>query len=117
MSHILQNDGGLLAAVVWLAGGVVCAAIVVSCVCRLDASRAPAALRLSVPQVMYLSFAFWAFGTLLDLVAGIPVRWHDVAAGLGIVAQLALSYPRWQGHDVVGDAIGWEDGSVRPANG
>lgn len=97
-------------------GIIVCAGIAVSCICRLDAARVSPG-RLTLTQVMYLAFAVWAVGTLLDILSGFSVGWPGAAVGLGIMLHLHLTYKQWAGADPVGDAIHWEDGHAGPANG
>lgn len=99
-----------------LAGLVVCGATLVSCICRLNAVKVTLG-RVSFVQIMYLSFAFWAFGTFLDLAAGMVLEWHQAAVGLGIIFHLLLTYPQWVGEDVVGDLVYWEDVHAHTANG
>lgn len=85
-----------------LLGLVVCAACLVSCVCRVNAAKVIRG-RVTFTQLMYLAFALWAFGTFLDLAAGIVLGWHQGAVGLGIVLHLLSTYRFWIGEDPVCD--------------
>lgn len=74
-----------------MAGLVVCSIIMFVCVCRLNFSPARP-LRLSLSQVMHISFAFWAAGTFVDLWRGHLIGFHGAAGGFGICLYLFLSY-------------------------
>lgn len=88
--HMLANIAGLL----------ICAVIMVVCVCRLNLSRARR-FRVTVMQVMLISFAFWAGGTFADLWRGGDIGFHGAAAGLGILSYLLISYRHWRLQDAL----------------
>jgi hypothetical protein len=97
-------------------GIILCAGVLVSCICRVNAAKVTRG-RVTFTQLMYLAFAFWAFGTALDLARGIVLEWHAASVGLGIVFHLLLTYKQWKGEDVVGDLLYWEDGHAGASNG
>lgn len=79
-------------------GITICLGIMFSCVCRLNVSVAPT-LRLSLEQLMFISFAIWACGTMAELWRGEDIGLHGAAAGLGIVIYLGLTYKHWRRHE------------------
>lgn len=77
-----------------LLGILVCATIMVVCVCRV-AMMPPTRWRMTLEQVMLLAFALWAAGTVADLARGQNIGGHGAAAGLGILIYLFTSYKQW----------------------
>lgn len=78
-----------------LAGIAVCLIVMVVCICRVNVTQ-PKVGRISMLQGMYVCFAFWAMGTMLLLMQGQLIGFHNAAVGLGILLHLRLSYRNWE---------------------
>lgn len=87
-----------------LLGMLFTAALAVSCVCRVNASSVTRG-RVTLTQLMYLAFAFWAFGTFVELACGSLIGFHNAAVGLGLFFHLTISYPQWREEDPVCHAV------------
>lgn len=83
--HMLVNIAGIL----------LCVAIAIASVCRINLSEARR-WRISLEQAMLLCFALWSAGTMADLAHGRNIGWHGAAAGLGIALYLVLSFRQWR---------------------
>lgn len=77
------------------AGIAVCAVVLAGCICRIDALR---------PQTnkagwsyLYILFAVFAGGVLIDLSLGHAVDWYVAAGVAGILAHMALTRRLWRG--------------------
>lgn len=87
-----------------LLGMLVTAGVAVSCVCRVNAASVTRG-RVTLTQMMYLAFAFWAFGTFVELACGSLIGFHNAAVGLGLILHLLISYPQWRDEDPMSHAL------------
>lgn len=106
VDHLLANGAGIL----------VCVAIIISCVCRLNVAPSMP-WRMSLTQMMLIAFAFWAAGTMRDLWLGHDIGFHGAAAGFGIILYLVTTYKEWREQEDAADVVEkqprlWEDDDV-----
>ena len=87
-------------------GVLLCAAILVSAICRLNASP-PRMLKITAPQVFYICVALWALGTLVDLLRGAFIGFHNAAVGVAFMTHLFMTYEYWEQDDPISRPLDW----------
>jgi hypothetical protein len=78
-----------------MAGIGVCALVLFACVCRIDLMRSGRS-RASW-FLVYLCFAMYALGVLLDLAVSRPVDWYEGAGIGGLMLFMVLTRKSWHG--------------------
>lgn len=95
-------------------GGIaICATVLVACVCRIDLLR----YRVSRPAwfCVYLLFAVYALGVLLDLARARWPDWYECAGIGGVLVYMALTRGLWRNGadpETVRDELRRADGSA-----
>lgn len=77
------------------AGVVVCAAVLLACICRVNLLQSPKLHRMSW-GVLYIAYALFALGTLLDLILWAETDWWVCAGIAGVMLQLLLTHKDWK---------------------
>jgi hypothetical protein len=77
-----------------IAGVAVCGLILVACICRLDLLT-PRLHKLGW-RLMYLLYAAYAGGVLIDLATAQPVDWYEAAGIAGVLIHVALTRRLWR---------------------
>lgn len=73
---------------------LVCALVLMACVCRIDQMRQGRS-RFAWFLVYVLS-AMFTFGVLIDLARRNPVDWYDVSGVCGLLLYMVLTRKSWQ---------------------
>ena len=78
------------------AGILICALVLMACVCRIDLMRSGR----SRPSwfLIYLCFAVYTLGVLLDLAMNRWVDWYECAGVLGLLLFMLKTRQAWRGH-------------------
>ncbi|WP_137860809.1 hypothetical protein [Variovorax sp. 3P27G3] len=92
-------------------GMAVCALVLMACICRIDLMRFHT--NRAAWFAMYLLFAVYALGVLLDLLAARPVDWYEGAGVGGVLLYMALTRKLWR----QGPPAETETGGLRKADG
>jgi len=76
------------------AGLLVCALVLMACVCRIDQMRRGRSL--FAWFLVYVLSAMFTFGVLIDLARDRPVDWYDGAGVCGLLLYMVLTRKSWQ---------------------
>lgn len=94
------------------AGMAVCALVLMACICRIDLMRFH--VNRAAWFVVYVMFAVYALGVLLDLVVGRAVDWYEVAGTGGVLLYMVLTRKQWARGRAARET---ETGALRRADG
>lgn len=92
-------------------GMAVCAVVLMACICRIDLMRFQ--INRAAWFCVYLLFAVYALGVLLDLAVARPVDWYEGAGIGGVLLYMVLTRNLWRR----GPPPETETGALRRADG
>jgi hypothetical protein len=92
-------------------GMTVCAVVLMACICRIDLMRFQ--INRAAWFSVYLLFAVYALGVLLDLAVARSVDWYEGAGIGGVLLYMALTRNLWR----QGPPVETETGGLRKADG
>jgi len=92
-------------------GMAVCAGVLMACICRIDLMRLQ--INRAAWFAVYLLFAVYALGVLLDLAVARPVDWYEGAGIGGVLLYMVLTRKLWR----QGPPAETETGGLRKADG
>lgn len=92
-------------------GMAVCAVVLMACICRIDLMRSHTSR--AAWFAVYLLFAVYALGVLLDLIGARPVNLYEGAGIGGVLLYMALTRNLWRR----GPPPETETGALRRADG
>jgi hypothetical protein len=88
-----------------------CVLVLMACICRIDLMRFQ--VNRAAWFCVYLLFAVYALGVMLDLAVARPVDWYEGAGVGGVLLYMALTRNLWR----QGPPAETETGDLRKADG